>query len=361
MKTTYLPIVLNQSLELNVGKNSMDVQAPLCDDDHTNNSSSNTVQWAEISTISKIPTTNHDGKISMMSMKDVVIRPILLKMHIASHSMELGSESRFTGLVLFHRYVRHFNKLLLQEQQHHMQNDMHQITSHLGKVAAACLFLGCKMEEEPRRIRDVINLSHVLNFCSSSVENDTTATSTSDKQREALQNIPTIIESLNPPPLDEQYWKNKEEMVSIEQHVLRMIRYNTTVCHPYRCILIIMETLGFGVGNKDTTSSSSNTKWLLTPQQSDNLILRSYRILNEIALDPGGSTLQYPVLVLSCAAIVLASSWPEIVRGVHCKEDKDDNEETLVLPNNWWRALDVSTSELDMARTSIKKLLTMGR
>ena len=158
-----------------------------------------------------------------------------------------------------------------------------------------------------------------------------------------------------------QYWKDKEEMVSIEQHVLRMIRYNTTVCHPYRCILIIMETLGFGVGNKDTTSSSSNTKWLLTPQQSDNLILRSYRILNEIALDPGGSTLQYPVLVLSCAAIVLASSWPEIVRGVHCKEDKDDNEETLVLPNNWWRALDVSTSELDMARTSIKKLLTMGR
>jgi len=336
-----------------------DVRAPLYDD-HPNKSS-NTVLWAEISssTTSVSLPTKLDGKImNHMSMKDI-IRPILLKMHIASHSMELGSESRFTGLVLFHRYVRHFNKILLQEQQHpKQQNDLHQITNHLGKVAAACLFLGCKMEEEPRRIRDVINLSHVLNFCSSSVENDATKTTTSDIKNEELQNIPTIIESLHPPPLDEQYWKDKEEMVSIEQHVLRMIRYNTTVCHPYRCILIIMETLGFGVGNKDTTSSSDNTKWLLTPQQSDNLILRSFGILNEVALDPSGSTLQYPVQVLSCAAIVLASSWPEIVRGVHCK---DDNEETVVLPNDWWRALDVSTNDLNMARTSIQKLLTMGR
>ena len=332
--------------------NSMDVRAPLYDD-HADNSSNTVVQWAEISTISKIPTTTHEGKM-MISMKDV-IRPILLKMHIASQSMELGSESRFTGLVLFHRYVRHFNKIVLQHEQ---KNDVHQLSNHLGKVAAACLFLGCKMEEEPRRIRDVINLSHVLNFSSSvDINKDTTATSTtSDIKNEELQSIPTIIESLHPPPLDEQYWKDKEEMISIEQHVLRMIRYNTTVCHPYRCILIIMETLSFGVGKKDTTSSSDDTKWLLTPQQSDNLILRSYRILNEIAIDPSGNGLQYPVLVLSCAAIVLASEGCAF-GGVHCKEDKDANEEIVVLPNDWWRALDVSTSDLDIAKTSIQKLL----
>ncbi len=33
---------------------------------------------------------------------------------------------------------------------------------HLGKVASACLLLGCKMEEKPRQILDIIKLLHVL-------------------------------------------------------------------------------------------------------------------------------------------------------------------------------------------------------
>ena len=33
---------------------------------------------------------------------------------------------------------------------------------HLGKVASVCILVGCKMEEEPRRIRDVVNLSRLL-------------------------------------------------------------------------------------------------------------------------------------------------------------------------------------------------------
>ncbi len=33
---------------------------------------------------------------------------------------------------------------------------------HLGKVASACILVRCKMEEEPRWIRDVVNLSRLL-------------------------------------------------------------------------------------------------------------------------------------------------------------------------------------------------------
>jgi hypothetical protein len=35
---------------------------------------------------------------------------------------------------------------------------------HLGKLAFACLLLGCKMEEEPRQIWNAVNLMHVLGF-----------------------------------------------------------------------------------------------------------------------------------------------------------------------------------------------------
>ena len=36
------------------------------------------------------------------------------------------------------------------------------VASHLGKDASARIMVGCKMEEEPRRIRDVVNLSRLL-------------------------------------------------------------------------------------------------------------------------------------------------------------------------------------------------------
>ncbi len=38
------------------------------------------------------------------------------------------------------------------------------VALHLGKVASTCLLLGCNMEEEPMRIRDLVNLLHMLGF-----------------------------------------------------------------------------------------------------------------------------------------------------------------------------------------------------
>ncbi len=43
-----------------------------------------------------------------------------------------------------------------------------------GKVASACILVGCKMEEEPRRIRDVVNLSHLLGLPSWEDDDDGT-------------------------------------------------------------------------------------------------------------------------------------------------------------------------------------------
>ena len=219
------------------------------------------------------------------------------------------------------------------------------------------------MEEEPRRIRDVINLAHVLNFSTWDDDALLLSTTTSgvhqgqhnlDSSEGNTSVIITIVESPHPPPLDESYWTAKEQMVSTEQHVLRMIKFDTTVCHPHRCVLIIMDTLGFGKGSIATEEEDNDSEkhWLLTPDQSENVICRSWRIINEAPLHPFGEALKYPVTVLSCAAISLAAA------SVGESNDKSHNGKmtAVTLPDFWWRALDVSTKDITMARESLQKV-----
>ncbi|KAL7548797.1 hypothetical protein ACHAWF_012052 [Thalassiosira exigua] len=297
-----------------------------------------------------------------------IIHHLLCRLYVASETMGLGSESRFTGLVLFHRYVRHFHHLVQQRQQKRSQEqstqERDQMKSHLGTVAAACLFLGCKQEEDPQRIRirDVINLSHVLSFSSWDDEDDASAPLDLEGQEKlnSLRRVAkcrgpiTIAEKPEPPPLDETYWAAKEQIVSTEQHVLRMIQFDTTVCHPHRCVLIIMETLGFGVGKSDINGKEGGNEtqcnWLLTSERSETIILRAWRILNEASLDSRGVALQYPVLILSFAAITIAADGAP-------GGDNDDNGNSVALPKLWWRALDVSTKDIGVARESLQTVL----
>jgi hypothetical protein len=59
--------------------------------------------------------------------------------------------------------------------------------------------------------------------------------------------VVTIVKLQDPPPLEEGYWKDKEWLVLMEQHVLRMLQFDAMVCHPHQCILVIMDTLRFGM------------------------------------------------------------------------------------------------------------------
>lgn len=137
-----------------------------------------------------------------------------------------------------------------------------------------------------------------------------------------------------------------------------MIQFDTIVCHPYRCVLVIMETLGFGigiVGDGKKDGSSINTSWLLSPNESEMIISRAWKILNDVSLDPRGSVLQYPVLVLSSAAILVASEGG-IVENCIAK-DKDDESSGVKLPNFWWRALDVPSNDITKASNAIRKVI----
>jgi hypothetical protein len=113
-------------------------------------------------------------------------------------------------------------------------------------------------------MQDAVNLSHVLGF---SLREDGGDNKDNDRRRIAARSweVQTMTSfaadswrpSLNcgtPPSLDEGYWKAKEGLVLTKQHVLCMIQFDATACHPHQCVLGIMETLGFGVGRGYTTT-----------------------------------------------------------------------------------------------------------
>jgi hypothetical protein len=310
---------------------------------------------------------NHHDHLQHSSLESS-IQYLLCRIYLASQMMELGSESRFASIIIFRRYCCRFNKVLYQSWQKQQidqkdknsthdliptNQELRQIKRHLGRIAAACLFLGCKAEEEPRRIRDVINLSSILDFedigsdgSAQSKDNNGDLIDTSLEQSATIEPL-VIRESQQPPPLDDKYWSDKENMVSIEQQLLRMLQFDTLVSNPYRSVLVIMETLNFGQGTT-TDHNDRNNNSLLSPRASEALIFRAWTLLNEISIDAvyGAIILRVPVVTLACAVISVAAAAANRNNGV-----KD------LLPDEWWRALDVSTNELSSTAEYINNLI----
>lgn len=324
-----------------------------------------------------MPPNDDDNKTKIVFLEQSM-NYLFCRMYLASQMMELGSDSRFTSIILFRRYVGQFQKVIHHHCQQKEQNqkgrkrahdndtqpsvqEMKQIKCHLGRIAAACLFLGCKAEEEPRRIRDVINLSSILDFEDAGGHTLTKADINCDASQSNLPKrtlgqspiktttsaaatcAPEIIETMHPPLLDEKYWSDKEQMVSTEQQLLRMLQFDTLVCHPYRCVLIVMDTLNFGRGTK----SQDQNHGLLSPRASEALIFKAWTILNEISIDVvlGTTILQYNVVTLACAVISVAAA---------ANRSSGGNE---TLPDEWWRALDVPTDDFMSAAESIRNLV----
>ena len=160
--------------------------------------------------------------------KHVPLQPLLCKLWIGCHVLKLGEESTFTALVLLHRYYYFY----CEQQQEHQVKKSNEITlvdeAHEWKwIGAACLVLGMKAEEEARRLRDVINVAHILDF-------DLDA-----KSEDLVFNV-----SSDPPELNEGYWKAKEMIVATEQMVLRIIQFDIQVGHPHRLVVLIAHDLG---------------------------------------------------------------------------------------------------------------------
>ena len=237
-----------------------------------------------------------------------ITHSLLCRMYVACGTLKLGTETRFTSMVLFRRYVSYY--FHLKQKQKEEKEDWH----YLGTVAASCLFLGCKVEEEPRRLRDVINVSHLLCFKEKPQNND-------DKK--------TVKISLNeePPFLDDTYWESKKTIVDMEQHILRMFQFDANVSHPYRAVLLLLQAL-------------QKQKQFSFKQSIDLVQKKSFQLINNcIFYEPA---LRIPILPLACAAIDYAL---------------DELHDTTKTHMHKWNFLfsknDISQEELIIARTAI--------
>lgn len=321
------------------------------------------------------PLQEDDGADDFASLPPkarLILRSMLCRMYASAEVMQLGSEARFTSLVLFHRYYLASNVIGTLSRKEATATDQkdgssthvavsEQWREHLGTVAASCLFLGCKVEEEHRRIRDVINLSHMFDFAGARGDTgiDKSATpngeSVNDDQHpSATANDVTIHihEANSPPDLDDDYWKAKERIVATEQEVLRMLHFDVSVGHPHRAVLLILDGLGIDV----------------TTNEGRALANKSFVALNDALFYP--PALRHGVLPMACGAIRLVAENGETKDdskssgggGVGAPIAADVSSSSAFLsPGAWWRRFDVADADIELVIKSLERARTSIR
>ena len=285
---------------------------------------------------------------------DNLVRPMIYRMLIASNTLRMDTETRFTAIVLWHRYC----DAVIPTYD---DGDAVAILSSddAAWAAAACLFLASKVEEEPLRLRDIINVAHMflrdyhLSFTglrdSKGEKGSGSATAAAVEKTHAQisvirgeyqqQNnghngaeylsssapIFVIPVKSEPPRLDDEYWSTKEKIVRAEQIVLRWIGFDTYVSKPHRAVPIVLEE-----GNLLSTFG-----WQERGLSSESIVPMAWKYLADALLD--SSSLQHSVLELACAAIGLAIDECLVSRQTKTVSNGDAKEKG----GHWWRQFEV--------------------
>ena len=252
---------------------------------------------------------------SLYDKHDWSIRPSLCSLLVAARVLRLSIEATYTAAVLLHRYR-------LATAKDKEQN----VAPGVDWVPGACLYLACKSEEEPRRLRDVINCVRMIRGVPSS-GNDTTNTpekqttsspqerpdahvSHSEPQRNAtgesckgIGSTVTVQWNANPPHLDKDYWQDKAYIVPIEQLVLRWLGFDVTVSHPHRAVVLLVQDVYYK--NKND------------PFRMHQRIARAWEYLNHGIFSV--ASLRHSALALAVAALQLAIM----------EEDEDNSDDEV--------------------------------
>jgi Cyclin, N-terminal domain len=245
------------------------------------------------------------------------LRPMISSLLVGAHVLQLSLETRFTAAVLLHRYYAATGISITDE------DDSHEECKY---VAAACLFLACKREEEPRRLRDLINFVHMVDWKSSLQPDDAIA-------------APTVTVQWNPTPpdLDAGYWKSKDLLVQTEQRVLRLLAFDVAVSHPHRVVALLLNDEN-GVAGDESTS-------VVVDERRSQLLRMALRMLNDTVYS--ALALQQPVLPLAVAAVALAEA----------AEQGSSKDPFSVTSQRWCKSVPVvNDAEVETAMTILRRL-----
>ncbi|XP_066462904.1 cyclin-L2 isoform X4 [Eleutherodactylus coqui] len=116
--------------------------------------------------------------------------------------LRLPQVAMATGQVLFQRFF--YSKSFVKHSMEH--------------VSMACIHLASKIEEAPRRIRDVINVFHRL------------------RQLRERQKVAPLV-------LDQEYVNLKNQIIKAERRVLKELGFCVHVKHPHKIIVMYLQVL----------------------------------------------------------------------------------------------------------------------
>jgi len=344
----------------------------------------------------------------------------LARMCVACEVLVLATETRFTALVLLHRYAqarreRERERIREQMREREQERDGSTDTNHQKEdddddddddwpwIGAACILLACKAEEEPRRLRDVVNVARmVLSNVGSNRDKGNHRGGNGDGNGDGTNmntnsntNTTVVVNLTRPPALDDRYWESKQKTIETEQLVLSWLGFDCSVSHPHRAVHQILDRElaggrvarsnrdgngnyngnynGNGDGeppNKRARATKDSRDGTNRNHDSDHyrsrnqLLSLAFRRLNDALVYP--EALRWGVTELACAALDLAAEDPaqDPVADTHQKHTTTnsiiDSSNTdlgvgTIFRNEWWRRYKVCSERFRGCRNSLRE------
>ena len=179
----------------------------------------------------------------LSSDKQFVVIHFLLE---CAKKLEAESVTRCTAANIFHKFFS--------------SASMSQYDPYL--IAATCLYLAGKTEDDHLKLRDVINVVHSV-----------------------------LHKTLEPLPLGDQYWNMRDAIVQTELLVLRMCQFGVKFTHPHKYLLHYLKSL------KDWISADVWSKYPIAKT--------SWSMLHDLYHDPMVLSSDPSTVAISCIQLAL--------------------------------------------------------